>query len=256
MQVGLNLFSIKNLLTTEEEFFNTTKALKEMGYAYMQFSGAEFVPERIKRVSESLSMPVCLTHVPMDRIINETDQLMEEHALFGCKNIGLGMMPFEVVADEKRFKETVALLNAAGKRMAEKGFKFFYHHHHSEFFKHNGQTAFDYMVENAPYINFTVDTYWLQFGGVDVKDTLRKLKGRIECAHLKDYQIVYTEGGLPRPFAPEFAPIGDGVMDFPAIVGVMKEAGVKYFLVEQDNASRLPDTLAQVQRSVEYLKKL
>ena len=112
------------------------------------------------------------------------------------------------------------------------------------------------MVENAPYINFTVDTYWLQFGGVDVKDTLRKLKGRIECAHLKDYQIVYTEGGQPRPFAPEFAPVGDGVMDFPSIIEVMKEVGVKYFLVEQDNASRLPDTLSQVQRSIEYLKKL
>ena len=256
MKAGLNLFSIKNLLTTEEDFFNTVKALKEMGYSYLQFSGAEFIPERIKRISETLDMPICLTHVPMDRIINETDKLMEEHSLFGCKNIGLGMMPFEVVADEKQFKETVALLNEAGKRMSEKGFKFFYHHHHSEFFKHNGQTAFDYMVENAPYINFTVDTYWLQFGGVDVKDTLRKLKGRIECAHLKDYQIVYTEGGQPRPFAPEFAPVGDGVMDFPSIIEVMKEVGVKYFLVEQDNASRLPDTLAQVQRSIEYLKKL
>ena len=256
MNAGLNLFSIKNLLTTEEDFFNTVKALKEIGYSYLQFSGAEFIPERIKLVSETLDMPICLTHVPMDRIINDTDKLMEEHSLFGCKNIGLGMMPFEVVADEKQFKETVALLNEAGKRMAEKGFKFFYHHHHSEFFKHNGQTAFDYMVENAPYINFTVDTYWLQFGGVDVKDTLRKLKGRIECAHLKDYQIVYTEGGQPRPFAPEFAPVGDGVMDFPSIIEVMKEVGVKYFLVEQDNASRLPDTLAQVQRSIEYLKKL
>lgn len=256
MKVGLNLFSIKNLLTTEEDFFNTVKSLKEMGYSYMQFSGAEFIPDRIKRISERLEMPVCLTHVPMDRIINDTDKLMEEHSLFGCKNIGLGMMPFEVVADEKQFKETVALLNDAGKRMAAKGFKFFYHHHHFEFFKHNGQTAFDYMIENAPYINFTVDTYWLQFGGVDVKETLRKLKGRIECAHLKDYQIVYTEGGQPRPFAPEFAPIGDGVMDFPSIIEVMKDSGVKYFLVEQDNASRLPDTLAQVQRSIEYLKKL
>ena len=256
MNAGLNLFSIKNLLTTEEDFFNTVKALKEIGYSYLQFSGAEFIPERIKRISEALDMPICLTHVPMDRIINDTDKLMEEHSLFDCKNIGLGMMPFEVVADEKQFKETVALLNEAGKKMAEKGFKFFYHHHHSEFFKHNGQTAFDYMVENAPYINFTVDTYWLQFGGVDVKDTLRKLKGRIECAHLKDYQIVYTEGGQPRPFAPEFAPVGDGVMDFPSIIEVMKEVGVKYFLVEQDNASRLPDTLAQVQRSIEYLKKL
>ena len=256
MRVGLNLFSVKNLLTTEEDFFNTVKELKAMGYEYMQFSGVEFVPERIKRVSEALNMPVCLTHVPMDRIIGDTDKLMEEHALFGCKNIGLGMMPTDVVADEKRFKETVEQLNAAGEKMKKNGFKFFYHHHHSEFFKHNGQTVFDYILYNAPYINFTVDTYWLQFGGVNVKETIKRLKGRIECAHLKDYKIVYTEGGKPRPFAPEFAPVGDGVLDFPSIIRAMKKSGVKYFLVEQDNASQLPDTLSQVKRSVDYLKNI
>ena len=256
MQAGLNLFSVKNLLTTEEDFFNTVKALKDIGYSYLQFSGAEFIPERIKRVSETLDMPICLTHVPMERILDDTEKLMEEHALFGCKNIGLGMLPFATVANEKEFKEAVKKLNLAGEKMSKNGFKFFYHHHHSEFFKYGNQTAFDYMIENAPYINFTADTYWLQFGGADVKETLRKLKGRIECVHLKDYQIIYTEGGLPRPFAPEFAPVGDGVLNFPEIIEVMKEAGVKYFLVEQDNASRLPDTLAQVQRSIEYLKKL
>ena len=256
MQAGLNLFSVKNLLTTEEDFFNTVLKLKEMGYTYLQFSGAEFVPLRIKRVSEELNMPICLTHVPMERIIDDTQELMAEHALFGCKNIGLGMMPFATVANEKEFKDTVEKLNKAGEEMAKNGFKFFYHHHHSEFFKHGKQTAFDYMVETAPYINFTIDTYWLQFGGMDIKDTLRKLKGRIECAHLKDYQISYTEGGQPRPFAPEFAPIGDGVLNFPEIVEVMKESGVQYFLVEQDNASRLPDTLAQVKRSIDYLKTI
>ena len=38
--LGLNLFSIRNYLDTEEHFLEVAKKLKEMGYSYMQFSDA------------------------------------------------------------------------------------------------------------------------------------------------------------------------------------------------------------------------
>lgn len=250
MEAGLNLYSIRNLIKTEEDFLDTAKKLKEMGYTYIQYSGGPYDPEMIKRVSEASGLPVVLTHVPMDRIINDTDKLMEEHAMFGCKNIGLGAMPVDVIVDEAKCKETIAKLNEAGKRMQEKGFKFFYHNHHIEFYKHNGQTVFDYMLENAPYINFTADTYWLQFGGVNVIEYLEKLKGRIECVHLKDYGIFKKDNW----FEPKFTSVGDGTIDFKKIVPKLKEWGVKYFLVEQDNAADLPDTLAPIGRSINYIK--
>ncbi|MBQ9131688.1 MAG: sugar phosphate isomerase/epimerase [Clostridia bacterium] len=253
MKAGLNLFSIRNLLGTEEAFLDTAWKLKEMGYSYLQFSGMEFDADLIKRVSEATGLPIVLTHVPMDRILNDTDALMEEHARFGCHNIGLGAMPGHAIADESLCKETVEKLNAAGEKMAKNGFKFFYHHHHFEFFRHQGETVFDYIIKNAPYINFTADTYWLQFGGVNVAETLRKLSGRIECVHLKDYGIVSKIVDEKTKFEPTFVPVGSGTLDFKAAVAAAKEAGAKYFLVEQDNASKHPDTLGQVKMSIDYI---
>jgi len=90
MQAGLNLFSIRNYLDTEGHFLEAAKALKEMGYSYIQYSGGAFEPERIARVSAATGLPVVLTHVPMNRIVNDTQALMEEHDKFGCKNIGFG----------------------------------------------------------------------------------------------------------------------------------------------------------------------
>ena len=252
MKAGLNLYSIRNLIKTEEDFSATAKKLKEMGYDYIQYSGGPYDPEVIARVSKESGLPVVLTHVPMDRIINDTDKLMEEHASFGCYNIGLGAMPKEVILDEQLCKETVAKLNDAGKRMADKGFKFFYHNHHIEFYKHNGQTVFDYMIENAPYINFTADTYWLQYGGVDVVDFLETLKGRIACVHLKDFKQSYNEE--TTIMQPRFAPVGDGVMNFKKIVEKMKTLGVQYYFVEQDDAVNYPDPFEQVERSIKYIK--
>ena len=107
-----------------------------MGYTYVQYSGAPYDPQMLKRVSLETEMPIVLTHVPMDRIIGDTEALMEEHALFGCKNIGLGMMPIQTIADEKACKEKIEELNIAGEKMKKAGFKFFYHHHHYEFLKY------------------------------------------------------------------------------------------------------------------------
>lgn len=252
MKAGLNLFSIRNYLDTEEHFLEAAKALKEMGYSYMQFSGAPFDADMIQRVSEASGMPVVLTHVPMDRILNDTDALVAEHLRFGCKNIGLGMMPVSVIMDEKLCCETVAQLEAAATRIEELGCKFFYHHHHFEFYRHNGETVFDYILKNAPHVNFTLDTYWLQFGGVNLCETIDRLAGRIECVHLKDYMIAPKEGEKPG-FEPRFAPVGDGTIDMKAVVEHAKAAGAKYFLVEQDNAAKLPDTMGQVERSIRYI---
>ncbi len=253
MKAGLNLFSIKKLLDTEENFLDTAYKLKDMGYSYIQFSGAPYDADMIARVSSAAELPVVLTHVPMDRILNDTDALMAEHDKFGCKNIGLGMMPLATILNKEELYKTVAELDAAGEKMKNNGFKFFYHHHHYEFFKHDGQTVFDYILENAKNINFTLDTYWLQFGGVDVCKTVDKLKGRIECVHLKDYMIVAKDNSEKPEVEPRFAPVGDGTIDFKSFVEHAKLSGAKYFLVEQDNASKLPDPLGQVERSIKYI---
>ena len=256
MQAGLNLYSIRNYLDTEEHFLEAAKALKEMGYSYIQYSGGAFDADRIARVSAQSGLPVVLTHVPMDRIVGDTQALMEEHAKFGCKNIGLGAMPPDAIADEVRCKQMIEQLNKAGEVMQQNGFSLFYHHHHFEFFKHGGQTVFEYMIENAPAINFTVDTYWLQYGGVSIMDFLPKLDGRMECVHLKDYRIeTPLKADAPFSLNPRFAPVGEGTIDFVKVAAQMKELGAKYFIVEQDNACEFPDPYAQVQSSIDYIRK-
>ena len=247
---GINLYSLRNSIKTEPELLETAIKLRDMGYSFLQFSGTAFDADMIKRVSDESGLPFILTHVPMDRIIGDTDALMEEHSRFGCKNIGLGAMGSKIIMDEKACFETIEKLEAAAERMEKNGFSFFYHNHHHEFFKYNGETIFDYMIKNAPHVNFTFDTYWAQYGGVNVIEFIEKLKGRIACVHLKDYRIA-----LKEKFIPDYAPVGDGNIDFKAIVPKMLEAGAEYFIVEQDNAADAEDPFGEVKRSINYLKK-
>ena len=260
MKAGINLYSVHELIKTEEGLLDTAQKLKEMGYISMQYSGAEFVPDRLKRVSDATGLPFVLTHMPADRIVNETDKLMEEHAVFGCKNIGLGSIPIvamvteENIVDEKICKTKLEELNKAGEHMAKNGYSFFLHNHHYEFMRMStGERIFDHIVENCPHINFTLDTYWLQHAGVDVLATIERLKGRISCVHLKDYKIVVDTKLDYFDACAAYECVGYGNMDFKTIVPKMKEAGTEHFLVEHDDACSTPDPLGTMEKSIRYI---
>lgn len=253
MKFGLNLYSIRSLIGTAEQFSETARAVRRMGYDSIQYSGGPYDPEVITRVSRESGLPVVLTHVPYSRIVEETDRLMAEHERFGCRNIGLGAIPAEALCDEALFEAQVSALERAAQSMQERGFTFFYHHHHFDFAPYRDTTYFAYMVEHAPHIHFTLDTYWLQYGGVDVCDTIRRMAGRAECLHLKDYRI--ERNGMEfKAYHPVITSVGDGGMDFARIIDCAKRAGTEHFLVEQDNAVAAADPLAEVERSIRYLR--
>lgn len=247
---GLNLYSLRDYIKTEDALCDTLARLKEMGYSFVQYSGAPFDAEMFGRATEKTGMPTVLTHVPMDRIIGDTDKLIDEHLSIGCRNIGLGAMPAKIIADGAELEKKIGELEAAALKMEKRGAKFFYHNHHIEFFKYDGKTVLETIAERAPHVNFTLDTYWVQYGGADVLSVIEKLAGRIGCVHLKDYMIVSSDG----KFEPRFAPLGAGNMDFEKIIPAMRAAGTEYFIVEQDNATELEKPFDEVKISAEYLK--
>ena len=256
MQAGLNLFSVCNLLQTEKEYCDTLIKLKEMGYSYVQFSGVKYDVELIKRGIKESGLPVVLTHVPIDLILNDTEKLVEDHLSFGCKNIGLGAIPNAFIAGDESWRKKVDELNKAAQKIKDLGCAFCYHHHQFEFFRmDNGQTVMDYMIESAPNLNFTLDSYWLQYAGVDPASFAKKVEGRIDCVHLKDYKVDRIDAAS-YDFKPNFAPVGQGNLDFKSIIKAWEKAGAKYMLVEQDNASKLENTLEQVKISIDYLKNI
>ena len=96
-------------------------------------------------------------------------------------------------------------------------------------------------------LGFTFDTYWAQMGGVDVCDFMDKLKGRIQCMHLKDLEIVGSEQRM--------APVGQGSLNFAKIINKAEDCGAEFLLVEQDNCYGR-DPFDCLKQSYEYLKNL
>lgn len=252
MEAGLNLYSLHKLVKTEDDLKELALKLKAMGYTYLQVSGLPLSAEQIARALAPSGLPVYLTHSGLSDILENTQKVIDFNEALGCKNIGLGALPSEIIADEKECKTVIEKLNAVAQTLKNKGYTFFFHNHHCEFVKYNGQTVYDYMIENAPDIHFIADIYWFQYGGVSITEYLKKMNGRVECIHLKDYKLVAGENSA-NAFVPRFAPVGSGTINMRSVVDAALASGAKYFFVEQDDAWSYPDPLAQVESSIRFI---
>jgi hypothetical protein len=95
MKLGAQLYTIRNYCKDTESLNESLKKVAAIGYKYIQLSGFPYDPVAVKKTADELGLSIILTHSPADRIINDTDKLIEEHIYMGCPNIGIGGFPFD-----------------------------------------------------------------------------------------------------------------------------------------------------------------
>lgn len=235
MKTGAQLYTIRAYTQNEKDFARSMKRIAGIGYKTVQISavGREIRPERIREICDGEGLEIVLTHCDVNRILYDTDALIAEHDVMGCRYIGLGAMPEKYRAPEwigyfaEDFREPAKKIAAAGKLLM-------YHNHNFEFrrMKAEGdETAkrmMEYLMEWFPpqELGFTLDTYWVQAGGADVCQWIRLLADRIPCVHLKD-MAMGAEGAV-------MAPVMEGNLDFAGILKALEGTSCQYLLVEQD----------------------
>ena len=115
------------------------------------------------------------------------------------------------------------------RKLRDMGMHFAYHNHAFEFKKYNGRRIIDMLVEDTDpeLFGFIMDTYWVQYGGGNPADFIRRLSGRMKVCHFKDYKIDSEN-------KPDFAEIGTGNLDLDECYRACRESGVGYIVIEQD----------------------
>lgn len=230
LKLGVQLYTLRNQCRTAKEFEETLKMLQSIGCDVIQISGVGPIEPEIKaELVDKYKMDVCLTHISYDRLIDDFDNLIYEHKLIQCKNIGIGSMPNQFRDGGEGITEFINTTCEISARLKAQSFNFCYHNHAFEFEVHDGKRTMDRLIEETPpegYL-FVPDTYWMQYGGVTPQDYLKKMNGRVSVCHFKDMRIVESH--------PRFAECGHGNLDLGACYRICKEIGVEYIVIEQDD---------------------
>lgn len=231
LKLGAQLYTLREFTKTPEDFYRTMDRVAKIGYKYVQVSGVGpgVNADVIKKAKDDTGLSVIITHNSLDRVIGDTDALIEEHEKFGCDIIGVGSggeyMKF--FSGFRRLAEDTA---EAVEKIKKAGKKFSYHNHYWEFERDaaTGKHFIDNFIENADMsaVKITADVYWLHYAGLDECEWLKDHAGMISCTHFKDLGI---HNGKQ-----EMIEIMAGNLNYARILETCSKAGIEYNFAELD----------------------
>ena len=234
-QIAAQLYTLRDFLKTPEDIAKTLPRVAEIGYRAVQLSALGPIDTRqLKGICDDAGLTVCATHVSFDRLRDELEAVAEEHRILGCPYVAIGSMPNDY-RNAEGYHRFAREASEVARKLKEHGLTFGYHNHSFELEKYDGETGLEvlYRESDPEVFQGEIDTYWIQHGGGDPAWWIRRMKGRCHVLHCKDMAI---RGGKEQLMAE----VGEGNLNWPAILDAAKEAGVRWYVVEQDTCQRDP----------------
>ncbi len=240
-QIAAQLYTLRNVMQTPEQIDNGFARLAADGWKAVQASGLGPISAvELKALADKHGLKICATHVGYDKLLDDLDHVLKDHEILDCHYVGLGAMPAQFRRSEEGFAEFARIITAVAERIRGAGRTFVYHNHNFEFARFGRRTGMDILLEHCgEAVQFEPDTYWIQAGGGDVIHWLNRLAGRMDVVHFKDMVYEPVEG------EPVMAEVGEGNLNWPAILMACAKTQVRWHIVEQDTCRRDPfDSLA------------
>ncbi len=255
LQVAAQLYTVRKYTQTVSGIAQAIGRVRAMGYRAVQCSGmGPIAAGELRKILADEGVICCSTHEPFERLRDEGAAVLEKHTELGCKYTAIGSMP-EAYRNREGYARFAGELTEIAGRLGEGGLAVGYHNHDFEFEKFGGKTGMEILIEGCgPAVHFEMDTYWVQAGGGDPAQWIRRVKGRAPLVHLKDMvwgvdegwanSLTRNEGESEESFVARRAAarqprgimseVGEGNLNWRGILEACAEAGVEWHIVEQD----------------------
>lgn len=269
--VAIQLYSVRDDAAADLD--GTLAQIKAMGYDGVEFAGLYgHSPEQVRDLCEKHGLVPVSAHVPIKDMIADTHATFAAYRTIGVRYAVIPHVSGDYCKAEENFPKLVEYAAEFGKIAKEYGLQLGYHNHDFEFTNMiDGKHMLDVLYESvdADLLKTQLDTCWVNVGGENPSEYVRKYAGRCPTVHLKDFvgqksENMYALIGVKNDAdakaaenqAFELRPVGYGVQDFPSILKASEEAGAQWVIVEQDRPSLDKTALECAKLSIDYLKTI
>jgi sugar phosphate isomerase/epimerase len=257
-KIGVQAMMLKDSVA-DVGVFETLRKVDAIGYKAVEISQIAMSPDNVTelaRARDELGMDIAALSAAValpkgragDSLRNDFDKIVADAKQLDTSLLRIGMLPYPALKSMDAVVAFAREANGFAERLQDHGIELYYHNHHVEFAKYDGKYLLDIILDESPAMGLELDVHWVQRGGLDPVTTLRKYAGRTAMVHLKDYRIghltsdafaLLDKGDIPGFFehfrnCVQFAEVGEGNLDFTAIINESCAAGARYLLVEQD----------------------
>ncbi len=233
----------------------TLDTIQMLGFTEIEGGGGNMDAHEYKKLCEERGLKIPSMGASYQQIIENPEQVIERARIYEARYVMCSWIPhttgkFDIQDARKAVKD----FNRVGKLFKQHGLTLCYHPHGYEFKPYKNGTLLDYIITqtNANHVSFEMDIFWIQFGGGDPAELLRKYPSRWKLMHLKD-----MKEGIPKDLTgltnPEYdVALGTGQIDIKRVIQAAQEIGVEHYFIE-DESSRI---LEQIPQSIRYLENL
>jgi sugar phosphate isomerase/epimerase len=253
--LGLQLWSLRNQLTASLPA--GMAEVKALGFTMVEAAGTYgHTAKELRALADANGIKIVGAHINYERLQSDLPGAIAEAKTLGCSYVVVAWVPHTTAFDVAQAKVAAANFNAWGAKLKAEGLKFGFHTHGYEFRPlPDGSSAFDVMLaETDPDLVFCeMDVFWVVQPGLDPVKLLQKYPNRFKAFHIKDMRK-----GAPTGLYEGHAPasdnviVGQGMMDWPAIIAEGRKAGVEYYLIEDETS----DPVGNIPPSIKYLETL
>jgi sugar phosphate isomerase/epimerase len=268
-QMGLELYTVRDLLPKDYE--GILAKVAEIGYKEVEPADPynKLEPKQYRALLDRYGLTMPSTHSgAVDG--PDLEKQLEGFQIMGIKYTevrgggggrGAGGGSGRTVEAAKR---QAADLNKYGAIVKKFGMKMLIHNHSGEFelLDDGKQTQYDVLLAetNPELVAMQLDVGWAAVAGQNILEMFAKHPGRFELWHVKDALGIKNAdpklSPTQRQRAAKLVPVGLGDVDYRAIFAAAKQAGMKHFLIEQDNAAEWGDSLAAARVSFQNLSRI
>ena len=197
-----------------------------------------------------------------DSILTAFMNTLENLKFYGAKNVVIGPpgrgnwsdyhhdISNDGIEIPDKIKAMAPFLNELGKIAADSGMEIGLHPHANTIVETPDEIDLMMDLTDPKYVGMVPDTGHIVLGGGNPVEIIRKYSDRLNYFHLKD-----VKGTFERPnFAPNIRELGNGELDFPAVMDLLKEIGYKGWLNYEQDATILTP-LESATQSMKYINE-
>lgn len=223
--IAVQLYTVRDLMA--EDFVGTLKKVADIGFKAVEFHDyGGMTASELRAVIDDLGLKALSSHVALTRLETDLPQVIEEAKTLGMEYIVCPWLPEDRRQTAADFAGLTESLKTIATACEQQGLTLAYHNHDFEFAKFDGEFVLDSLLKNtAAYgVQAELDVYWVAKAGQSPSEYIARYTNRCDLLHVKDASK--TDGSFER--------VGSGTLDFESIFSTAVQAGVKWYIVEQD----------------------
>jgi len=251
---GLQLYTLRNQLPKDVK--GVIARVAKAGYKEVEVFGYSkdkgfwgLTPVEFKQLLTQHGLTSPSGHYGMDELLgegkfDELDTAIEAAKILGHKYVTMPYVNIKFRKTAADLKNIAAKLNLAAERVKRAGLKMAYHNHDFELIPVEGVTLYEVLLSetNPALVDFEMDLYWVVRAGQDPVKWFEKYPGRFTMVHVKD---------MDKQDPKLNTEVGTGSVNFKQIFAKAKLAGIKHYIVEQENFKI--DPYVSISQSNKYL---